>query len=214
MEARGYAADEVREQYARARELCLKLDDRARLVPVLLGFSTIAEVAGRYLEADELACELLRLADDGIGSRESARNARGWPLFCTGRLAEALDCLAPLLHEPGPDAEQPIGGAHDSVEALCISAWTLWFLGRPDEAALRSSEAIAFARRLDHPFSLVFALTCARSCASSAARPSWRPNGRETPSGSPVSTGYPSGRRGLPSRSAGRKPRAATPTPA
>jgi len=160
MEAVGYAAEEVQAEYARARELCLELDDREQLVPVLLGLSTIAEVSARYREADEIACELIRLADEGIGPRGTALTARGWSLLCMGRLAEVVDCLAPLVQAPEPDPEQPIGRAHDAVEALCISAWAVWFLGRPDEASRQSNEAIALAHRVDHPFSVMFATTC------------------------------------------------------
>src|SRR6185436_13534823 len=36
-------------------------------------------------------------------------------------------------------------------------AWTLWLLGYPDQALARAKEALALARRLEHPMTLAFA---------------------------------------------------------
>ena len=46
------------------------------------------------------------------------------------------------------------------VVCFCFLAFTLWALGYPDQALRRSHEALALARELSHPFSLVFALGC------------------------------------------------------
>src|SRR5262249_43631676 len=40
-------------------------------------------------------------------------------------------------------------------------AWIDWFLGYPEQARRKATEAVALARRLAHPFSLVWALACA-----------------------------------------------------
>lgn len=44
------------------------------------------------------------------------------------------------------------------ISAMNYVAQNLWFLGRPDAALARAREAVAFARRLDDPFSLAYAL--------------------------------------------------------
>ncbi|WP_133251885.1 ATP-binding protein [Actinomycetospora cinnamomea] len=48
-------------------------------------------------------------------------------------------------------------------KVVCLGrlANTLWFLGEPDEAGRAASEALAWARRLEHPFSRTIALTFA-----------------------------------------------------
>jgi predicted ATPase len=38
------------------------------------------------------------------------------------------------------------------------AAWTLWYLGYPEQARLRSHEAITLAQELAHPFSVAYAL--------------------------------------------------------
>ena len=42
--------------------------------------------------------------------------------------------------------------------ASAYAAWTLWYLGYPDQALKRSQEALALAQELSHPFSLAYAL--------------------------------------------------------
>jgi predicted ATPase len=52
-------------------------------------------------------------------------------------------------------------GQDPAVLHLSYQAWTLWFLGYPDQALKRSHEAIALAQGLDHPFSLALAFCMA-----------------------------------------------------
>ena len=46
---------------------------------------------------------------------------------------------------------------------MCHSyaAWTLWYLGYPDQGLARSQEAVTLAQQIAHPFSLSFVLSCA-----------------------------------------------------
>ena len=41
------------------------------------------------------------------------------------------------------------------------SAWTLWYLGYPDQGLAQSQEAVTLAQQIAHPFSLSFALSSA-----------------------------------------------------
>jgi tetratricopeptide (TPR) repeat protein len=47
------------------------------------------------------------------------------------------------------------------VSCLSYLAWTLWLLGYPDQALIRSKEALALAQQSSHAYSLNFALTFA-----------------------------------------------------
>src|SRR5262249_42053906 len=51
----------------------------------------------------------------------------------------------------------------DDAGVVChsIAAWTLWFLGYPDQGLARSHEALTLGQRVAHPFSLAFALVLA-----------------------------------------------------
>ena len=40
----------------------------------------------------------------------------------------------------------------------CYAAWSLWYLGYPDQALKRCNEALTLAKELSHPFSVVFVL--------------------------------------------------------
>lgn len=162
MEARGYAAPEVRAAYTRARELCRELGDTEHLKSVLFGLSTIAEVAGDYRDAHALARELLELGE-AEGSDEvvaSARIALGWPLICMGRFAEARGALEPIADASGSDRMLGAVALVDpAVERLSLLAWTEWFLGRPDKAVSRSTAAVELALEFA-PFRRAYALTC------------------------------------------------------
>ena len=59
---------------------------------------------------------------------------------------------------PSSTLASPSATADPRVECLSYAAWTLWFLGYPDQALKRSQEALALAEELSHPFSLAFAL--------------------------------------------------------
>jgi len=50
--------------------------------------------------------------------------------------------------------------ADPRLDCLIIAAWSLWYLGYPDQALKRSQEAMALARELSRPFNLAMALGC------------------------------------------------------
>jgi predicted ATPase len=59
----GYAAPEVENTYRRSRELCLRLNEKRRLVRVLWGLHTCQVNAGELVPALELSREMRHLAD-------------------------------------------------------------------------------------------------------------------------------------------------------
>ena len=50
-------------------------------------------------------------------------------------------------------------GIDPGVQALSYLAWTLWFLGYPDQALKRVQEALTLAEGLSHPYSLAYVLS-------------------------------------------------------
>jgi adenylate cyclase len=63
-----------------------------------------------------------------------------------------------------PQQHRAIAFLHgEDAGVICCSyaAWTLWYLGYPDQGLTRSHEAVTLARQSAHPFSLGFALNWA-----------------------------------------------------
>src|SRR5262249_30435226 len=52
-------------------------------------------------------------------------------------------------------------GEDSGVVCHSHAAWTLWFLGYPDQALARIDEAVTLAQQVAHPFSLGYALSAA-----------------------------------------------------
>src|SRR5262245_48695469 len=50
------------------------------------------------------------------------------------------------------------GGTDPGVVCISWTAWMLWLLGYPDQALIRSQEALTLAQKLSHAYSLGFAL--------------------------------------------------------
>jgi predicted ATPase len=56
-----------------------------------------------------------------------------------------------------PQQQRSYTAENPGVACRSLSAIALWFLGYPDQALLRSHEAVTLAQELSHPFSLSFA---------------------------------------------------------
>jgi predicted ATPase len=89
-----------------------------------------------------------------------AHYALGVPLMLLGEFALArthfersLGCYDPRQHR----SRAFLYGQNPVVGCLSVAAWTLWFLGYPEQALKKSDEAITLAHELS-PSSLVFAL--------------------------------------------------------
>jgi class 3 adenylate cyclase/predicted ATPase len=163
---KGYSAPEVEDTYARARELCLRAGETPRLFPVLHGLWNFNWARGNLRWAQELAKQLLAL---GENSRDPSllvegHFAHGSTLFWAGDFAPARGHLEQAIHLYEPQIHRShafVYGQDPGVYSTSILAFALWLLGYPDRALARSNQALALARDLAHPFSLVLGLHCA-----------------------------------------------------
>ncbi|HEY6692194.1 MAG TPA: BTAD domain-containing putative transcriptional regulator [Solirubrobacteraceae bacterium] len=159
---RGYASPEVEACYGRARELCRRTGDDARLLPVLYGLWVNAFVRARHERALAVGLELRELAERrDPGVLLVAERAVGWPLVCMGRFAEAREHLdrIPALQESADGRPlRYLYGQDPAVAGLATSAWALWGCGEGEAADARAEEAIALARRTEHPLTMAYAL--------------------------------------------------------
>jgi class 3 adenylate cyclase/predicted ATPase/energy-coupling factor transporter ATP-binding protein EcfA2 len=163
---KGHAAPEVEQTYLRAQQLCAHLDDPHQLFPVLRGLWQCYTVRGEYLTARELGEQLLSLAQQ-VGDASmlcAAHRALGSMLFYAGAVADAHTHFAQgiALYDPQQHHVAVLLYGED-VGVIChnTTAWTLWYLGYPDQALARSHEAVTLAQQVAHPFSLVLALSAA-----------------------------------------------------
>ena len=159
----GYAAPDVEQTYTRAYTLCQQVGDVEQMRSVLLGLWRVYSMQGALQTAQEVAEQLLGLAQRGHDPFQlvEAHRAMGVVLFWLGDLTAACTHLEQgwTLYDRQRDAHHTSHSGPDvGVSCLSMATTPLWMLGYPDRAAARSEQAIALAQELHHPFSLAFAL--------------------------------------------------------
>jgi predicted ATPase len=160
---KGYTAPETERGYTLARELCERLGDPPELFPALFGLWVVHLLRGELRTAYELGEQLLRRAQSAHdpASLMNAHYAVGDTWFWMGDYRLAREHLELALSLYVPERHRPLVFrylvADAGVMLLSYTAWTLWYLGYPDQALERGNEALALAQTLPHPFSLAFA---------------------------------------------------------
>ena len=162
----GYAAPGVGSAYTRARELCQQLDETPDIAEVLWGLRTYHNLRAEFGIAREIAEEFLRLAErlpyPGLAMR--GHLALEATFMCLGEFTLAMEHFekARLLYEPERHLDDSfIYALNPGVAMPCFAAWSLWFLGEPDQALDRIQEALALARELSEPLGLAHSLVFA-----------------------------------------------------
>lgn len=163
MAIKGYAAVEVGSAYLRARELCQLIGGTPVVSEVLWGLWAFHAVRAELGTAREIAEEFLglreRLPYAGIAMR--GHLMMGVTLLHQGEFPLALEHLDKALsvydHKLHRD-DALLYAPNPGVAIRCHAAWTLWFLGHPDEALERIQEALMLARELSEPHGLAHAL--------------------------------------------------------
>lgn len=164
MATKGYAALEVERAYRRARELCQQIGEAPQLFSTLQGLFAFYLMRGDLQTGCELAEQCHSLAQNGNNPTRLlwAHHGLAQTSYFRGEFA-----LAHARAEQGIalyDSQKrrpPASGAVQDPGVACRSfaAFTLWFLGYPDQAWQRSRDAVTVARELSHPLSLAFALS-------------------------------------------------------
>ena len=161
---RGWYVSEFGAAYSRARELCLILGEETALLQVLFGLRFSHLVRGELRQAKRYADEVmklaLRLADDAM--LVAAFWALGSSQFYLGEFKAAHLTLEEGIRHYNPLVHRAIAfqvGQDPCMNCLCQDAQALWTLGFADRAEQKAAEALALARKLDHPFSLAYCLS-------------------------------------------------------
>ncbi len=159
--ATGYASDEVRQAYNRARELSQIANDADGLFTSTRGLWNCVYDRAELDDALDLATTLVRLAGSRPDRQALAQRALGSTYMNRGAFDDAVAafdlCLA--KHEDTAQTAQ-IG---DHVEAPYIIAlqykgFVRCLQGRPGEGLALVGQAVEHARKLRHALALAFAL--------------------------------------------------------
>ena len=161
---KGYASDAIEQNFLRAKELSQAHSDSEHHLLSIWGLWVFHLVGGHADTARALAENLLALAgraqnpDLLIRAHESV----GSSYFFLGRFdeAKAHQLAAKTLFDPNRNRSHALPYTQDpGITARIILAWVFWILGEVDQVEPLALEALAMARELEHPFTLVFALT-------------------------------------------------------
>jgi tetratricopeptide (TPR) repeat protein len=157
--AKGPAAPEVEQTYARAQALCAQLGGTPQFFPTLRGLCRFYQNRGALQTARELGQQLARLAQRAAAPtpRLEAHDALGSTLFFLGEYTAAWTHLEQGITLTDPSMQQALAlhiGEAPGVRCLGYAALTLWYLGYPAQAVRRSQEALDLAEELTHSQSL------------------------------------------------------------
>src|SRR5262249_46010842 len=142
------------------------LEDPYHLSPVLCGLWGHYLVRAELQTAHTLGEQLLRLAQQAQDTAllVAAHRALGATLFFLGAIAAAHTHCAQgiaLYNAQQHRAQAFLYGEDAGVVCRSHDAWTLWYLGYPDQGLARNDEALTLAQQIVHPHSLGYALSAA-----------------------------------------------------
>ena len=162
----GYSAPDVEATYARALELCYRLEDTTVILPILNGLWVYYLVRGNLMRSRELSEQLMALAESVPDSSAhlGAHFSVALSLLFLG------DFEATYLHLKAAIALYDAAhhrflaqrfGYDPGIMAHCYAALALWFLGSAEQAVALYVDALRMARDYANQFTLANCLTYA-----------------------------------------------------
>jgi class 3 adenylate cyclase/predicted ATPase len=169
---KGYAVQDVEENFVRARELGEQLGDEGRVFTATRGLWVCHFIRADLTNAYGLSTKLLKFAKkypnataqqahQKIGYLIEAHRAMAMTMFYRGQFVVSRQHFQKAIALYNPDLHGDLTDKHGidpGVVSLSYLGYLLWFLGRPEMARQYSRQAISDAEKLRHPFTLAFAL--------------------------------------------------------
>jgi TOMM system kinase/cyclase fusion protein len=162
MSTKGHAAPQVRETYARARELCEAAGDDASLFPAMYGLTQFYMVGGEPQVAAQLGRQLVNIAQhSGDNTMQMLAHRAIGPIYSLlGEFVLYRNHFQKALALYDRSQHQGLAlqyGMDPGVASGSYISWALWFLGFADQAVLHATDALRLAQEVKHPTSIVFA---------------------------------------------------------
>ncbi len=159
---KGYT-EEVEQAYARALELCTSVGEIPQLFPVLRGLASFYVLRSEFAKGVQIGERILELAErlDDVDMLVAGHLVLGENIASLDNAHLGLEHLEKAIaaFDPQRQRVRRFGlGSNPGVVALNVSALFLWAIGFPERARKRAGEALALARKLEHPFSMCYAL--------------------------------------------------------
>jgi predicted ATPase len=155
MWTKGYASEEAKDAFARAREMSGGTDDAAERFPAYYAQFVRSYVRAEWPQARATAETFLREAEEGAYATEAcaARRCLGTACLFQGDLGEARVLLERALADYAPARDAPTRfrfGADTGVMAAAPLALVMWRLGEAGRAHQLTEQAIQRAAELGH----------------------------------------------------------------
>jgi predicted ATPase len=153
---KGWSTVRVKQAYTRALQLCKQSGLDEHTLPAVFGLWTWNFVHGALGEAQTLAEQLIKTAENVDGSvyRVLAHEALGFTLFAQGKFAAAhaeLQRSIGMCDDGETTVYLDLSAQDPRVHVRLYDGWVLWFLGYPDQALRRCAEARLYADKSQHP---------------------------------------------------------------
>lgn len=162
---KGWAPPEMAAAYARAQELCAKLDDNTQLVPALWLLAVFHLGRSEHAASGALVARLYRLAQQAGDPDLLALARMQVGPFYGGQFVQACSILEQAADARDVAQQQRLAqryGMSPAIVAMAYLAECLLILNRTAEAERRSSEALELAAQLGHPMTSCY--TIGRTC--------------------------------------------------
>ena len=157
---KGFTAAEATQAYRRAHELAEQQDNASQQFVAVYGLWQSSVGSGRVVDAHRLSGHMLRLTTDATddGLRLQAHHSAWTTYLFAGDPASTREhCeLGRQIYDPDRHSlhRQLYGGHDPGVCARYMGAQAHWLLGYPEKGLAISSEGLALAEQIGHPFSL------------------------------------------------------------
>jgi predicted ATPase len=162
MLSKGFAAEETKDAFARARELAGGTENLVERFPAYFAQWVLGLARGEHQQAQRVAETFLREAEEGGYATEAgyARRCLGASCYYQGKLLKARTHLERALADYRPDRDAPMRFrfGHDTrVLATANLVSTTWLVGQVERARQLAEQAVQSASKLGHVPSGAFA---------------------------------------------------------
>ena len=163
LSVKGYASDNMEHNYLRAKDLLQEHSGSVLQFRAIRGLWVVQLVRGQLTNARCLADNLLALAhrEQSSDLLVEAHRDLGNTYFYLGQFDEAKTHLLAAKSLDDPNQLRSLAlryGQDPGITARTYLARTLWILGEVEPVDSLALEAIGMARKLGHPYTLVFTL--------------------------------------------------------